>query len=131
MIMFQVMSNLAFAVEPLLLLAQEENGKAQPGFLDVFGVPLMMMIMIYMLLVVMPQKRDRQRRQDFINNLKKNDNVVTYAGIFGTIIGFSADGEQVTLRVDDNVRIRVRKSSIEGLVKSETEAKKSDDKGTK
>ncbi len=124
--------NLLLFIEPCLLLAQEAEGDAkQPDYIELFGFPLMMMVMIYILLVVMPQSRERRGRVEFMNNLKKNDNVVTFGGIYGTIAGFSADGEQITLRVDENTRIRVRKSSIESVVKSEGESKKADDKSAK
>lgn len=116
----------------MLVFAQEavENTEKAPGFFDVFGVPLAMMVMLYVFFVIMPQGRERRTRNDFLNQLKKNDQVVTYGGIFGTITGFSADGEQVTLRVDDNSRLRVRKSSIEAIVKSEGD-EKSEEKSAK
>ncbi|HBN74239.1 preprotein translocase subunit YajC [Rubinisphaera italica] len=111
----------------ICLLAQEaaEGGGAaeQPGLFDVFGVPVMVMIAIYVVLVMLPQNKERKGRQDFLSNLKKNDQVVTIGGVFGTVTGFSADGTQVTLRVDENTRIRVRKSSIESIVKTEGEEK--------
>ncbi len=121
------MNSLVLWGEGLLVLAQEAEAR-QPGFFEVFGFPLVMMIMLYVMFVIMPQSRERRNRAEFVNNLKKNDNVVTYGGIFGTVTGFSADGDQVTLRVDDNTRIRVRKSSIEAIVKSEGDEKKADEK---
>jgi len=114
----------------VLILAQDAPDIAQePGFSDylsVYGPPILFMFALYMVLVMMPQNRERKGRESFLNNLKKNDQVVTVGGIFGTISGFSADGSQVTLRVDDNSRIRVRRGSIEGVVKSEGDEKKSE-----
>ncbi len=114
----------------VLLLAQDAPDVAQePGlndYLSVYGPPILFMFALYMVLVMMPQNRERKGRESFLNNLKKNDQVVTVGGIFGTISGFSADGSQVTLRVDDNSRIRVRRGSIEGVVKSEGDEKKSE-----
>ena len=110
----------------MLVLAQEA-GK-EPGFLEVFGFPLMMMMTLYIVFIMLPQSRERRSRAEFMKNLKKNDSVVTYGGIFGTVVGFSADGEQVTLRVDDNTRIRVRRSSIEAVLKSEADEKKPEEK---
>ncbi|MBR9802315.1 preprotein translocase subunit YajC [bacterium] len=126
------MNQTLISLNRIVVLAQEAGDAAQePGFLEIFGFPLMMMITLYILFVIMPQSKDRKGRADFMSQLKKNDNVVTYGGIFGTIVGFSADGDQVTLRVDDNTRIRVRKSSIESIVKSESAEKKADEKTQK
>ncbi|MCA8989036.1 MAG: preprotein translocase subunit YajC [Planctomycetaceae bacterium] len=112
-------------LQHLLFLAEEAAPAEQPSLFDVFGIPIMIMIGLYLVLVVLPQNKERKGREDFLNNLKKNDQVVTIGGLFGTVTGFSADGTQVTLRVDENTRIRVRKSSIESIVKSEGEEKSS------
>jgi len=126
------MNHSLISLDRIFVLAQEAADPAQePGFFEIFGFPLLMMITLYVLFVIMPQSKERKGRVDFMSQLKKNDNVVTYGGIFGTIVGFSADGDQVTLRVDDNTRIRVRKSSIESVVKSESGEKKPDEKPQK
>lgn len=115
----------------LLLLAEEAAKDAQPGPLEIFGPPVMVMVMLYYVFVVMPQNKDRKGRESFLDHLKKNDQVVTVGGIFGTITGFSADGTQVTIRVDENSRIRVRKTSIESVIKTEGAEKKSDETPSK
>ncbi len=121
------MGNCALFLNQVLLLAEEAAQGKQPGIIEIFGPPLVIMFMLYYFFVVMPQGKERQGRESFLNHLKKNDQVVTIGGIYGTITGFSADGTQVTLRVDDNARIRVRKTSIESVVKSEGSEKKSDE----
>ena len=121
------MGNWSLFLNQVLLLAEEAAKGKQPGIFEIFGPPLMIMIMLYYFFVVMPQSKERKGRDSFLDHLKKNDQVVTIGGIFGTISGFSADGTQVTLRIDDNARIRVRKTSIESVVKSEGSDKKSDE----
>ena len=51
-----------------------------------------------------------------LDNLKKNDRVVTAGGIFGTVVAVQPDA--VVLRVDENAntRIRVQRSSISRVV---------------
>ncbi len=124
------MGNWSLLLNHVLLLA-EEAAKESPGIFEIFGPPLMIMIMLYYFFVILPQNKDRKGRDSFLDHLKKNDQVVTIGGIYGTISGFSADGTQVTIRVDDNTRIRVRKSSIESVVKSEGSDKKSDETPSK
>jgi preprotein translocase subunit YajC len=61
--------------------------------------------------------------------LKKNDRVLTTAGIYGTIVAISEKEDELTVRVDDNVRIKMVKASIarnlshEEAVKAEKAAK--------
>jgi preprotein translocase subunit YajC len=59
--------------------------------------------------------------------LKKNDKVVTIGGIVGTVANISVDDQKVevvTLKVDDNTRIKFIRSSIQRVLTSEGEAEK-------
>jgi preprotein translocase subunit YajC len=54
-----------------------------------------------------------------MTGLKKNDEVLTASGIIGVIATIQADNDQVTLKIDDNARIRILKSSIVRILKKE------------
>lgn len=47
-----------------------------------------------------------------INAIKKNDKVLTLAGIYGTVVSVDGDQDRVVLRVDDNVKIAFSKTAI-------------------
>ena len=78
--------------------------------------PFAMMFVIFYVLVFRPQSKARKTHEQMLKNLKKNDEVVTTGGIFGTIVNVKP--ESMTLRVDDNVRLEVEKSAIARLVQS-------------
>ena len=48
-----------------------------------------------------------------IKDLKTGDHVLTVGGIYGTIVGIKDD--RLTLRIADQVKVNVAKSSISGL----------------
>lgn len=102
----------------LVLAADPPAGKAPPQQ-DIFQMmfPLFMIVALWYFLIMRPQSRDRKRREELLKQIKKNDPVVTIGGILGTVANISADGNEVTLKVDDNTRIRVRRRSIESVVK--------------
>ena len=79
-------------------------------------LPFAMMFVIFYVLVFRPQQTARKQHQQLLANLKKNDEVVTAGGIFGTVMNVKP--EAVTLRIDENVRVEVEKSSISRVVKS-------------
>ncbi|MBI3319116.1 MAG: preprotein translocase subunit YajC, partial [Candidatus Omnitrophica bacterium] len=54
--------------------------------------------------------------QGMLTRLKKHEEVVTSGGMFGMVVNVKT--ETVTLRIDENVRVEVEKSSITRLVKS-------------
>jgi preprotein translocase subunit YajC len=49
-----------------------------------------------------------------LNNVSKNDEVVTSSGIHGTVV--NVKDKTVTLRIDENVKIELEKSCI-GYIK--------------
>ena len=106
----------------LMLFAQDEP--VQEGFLVSLMrspmFPIMMIgIMLYTMLLL-PERRKRSEMQQLVNNLKKNDKVVTIGGIFGVVVT-AEDKDEVVIRIDENnnTRIRVRRSAIQGVVESE------------
>ena len=78
--------------------------------------PFVAMFAIFYFIVFRPQSQTRKTHEAMLKNLKKHDEVVTAGGIFGTVLNVKPD--TVTLRVDENVRVEVEKSSITRLVKS-------------
>ena len=68
-------------------------------------------------IILRPQKRDREKRQNVLDSMKKNDRVVTIGGIIGTVATISQDGSEVTLKLDDNARVKMLRSSISGPYK--------------
>jgi preprotein translocase subunit YajC len=90
------------------------EGEAPSGNLASLIFPLLAMCLLFYFLLIRPQKRQQQERMALITSLKKNDKVLTSAGIIGTVVHIHDKEDQVALRIDDsaNVRLRVLKSSI-------------------
>lgn len=78
--------------------------------------PFAIMFLIFYILVFRPQAQTRKTHEQMLKNLKKNDEVVTAGGIFGTVVNVKP--QSVMLRVDDNVRLEVEKSAITKVVQS-------------
>ncbi len=84
-------------------------------FLILFG-PL---FLIWYLLVILPQQRQRRKTQEMLSNLKTGDRVLTSGGIYGTIVGFR--DTVVQLQVSKEVKLDVARSAISGLQSAEKE----------
>ena len=78
-------------------------------------MPLVVMFLIFYFLVFRPQSKSRKDHERMVKGLKKNDQVVTTGGLFGTVVNVRP--ESITLRIDDNVRVEVEPSAITRLVK--------------
>ena len=82
---------------------------------------MLVVFAIFYFLLIRPQKKQQKQHKEMLDSIKKNDEVVTSGGMFGTIVNIQND--VVTLRVDDNTRIKVQRSAISGIRKSRKEEK--------
>jgi preprotein translocase subunit YajC len=105
----------------LILLADEaEKPLATPGILDNPFILLPLFVAIFYFTIILPKsRRQRQEQDSLMSGLKKNDEVVTASGIIGIVAHIKENGDEVTLKIDDNARIRVLRSSIVRIVKKE------------
>jgi preprotein translocase subunit YajC len=99
--------------------AQQAAAPAQNPLISM--LPIAIIFIIFYFLLIRPQKKQQKEHAEMLSALKKNDNVVTAGGIFGTIVNIQDD--VVTLRVDDNTRMKVQKSSISKLKKKKDDSK--------
>lgn len=90
-----------------LALATQGSGQAAPGF----PWPLIAgMLLIIYFMMMRPQMKEQKARRAMLSALKKDDKVITSSGIFGQIV--TLDDQTVTLKVDDNVRIKFTRDAI-------------------
>ena len=82
-------------------------------------LPLIFLFVVFYFLLIRPQRKKQIEHQKMIESLKKNDEVVTVGGIHGTIINVKE--KTFIIRVDDNVKIEVDKSSIAYVKKQRKE----------
>jgi preprotein translocase subunit YajC len=104
---------LAFADENVKEADKDGGGAFGRGFFD---NPLLLFLLLgamFVFIVLLPQqRRERKQREALLTNLKKNDEVITTAGIIGVVTHIKETGDEVTLKIDDNAKIRVLKSTI-------------------
>ena len=78
---------------------------------------------MFYVLLILPQRKEQSSRKQMLENLKKNDKVITVGGAIGIVADIPQDGEYVTLKFGDNTRIQFLRSSIQRVISSETETK--------
>lgn len=79
-------------------------------------LPLVLLFFIFYFLIIRPQQQKQKDHANMISKLEKNDEVITVGGVHATVV---AVGEKTaTLRIADNVKIEIEKSSISQVTKS-------------
>jgi preprotein translocase subunit YajC len=106
----------------MLTLAFAQTPSAQPVQVQqsplISLMPIALIFIVFYFLLIRPQKKQQQEHAKMLDALQKNDEVVTSGGIYGTIVNIQND--VITLRIDDNCRIKVQKSSISKLKKTQS-----------
>ena len=82
-------------------------------------ITIALIIGVFYFLLIRPQKKAQDDHKKMLAALKKNDEVITAGGIHGTIA--NVKDASVTLKVDDNVKIEVQKSSIASVRRKASE----------
>jgi preprotein translocase subunit YajC len=75
-------------------------------------VPMLAIFAIFYFLVLRPQSKKAKEHQQMLSELKKGDEVVTQGGVIGKISGITDN--ELTLQVQEGVRIRVTRASVQG-----------------
>ena len=75
--------------------------------------PLIIMFAIFYFLLIRPQQKKAKQHSETLANLKRGDKIVTSGGICGQIVDIN--GDVITLDVDENTKIRVKRSFVSGL----------------
>ena len=86
-------------------------------------LPLLPIPFIFWLMLIRPQQQQEKKRKEMIGKLKKNDKVLTAAGMYGTVISVDDQGDRVQLRLDDDgkVKITFNKASIVRVINESAE----------
>lgn len=96
------------------------------GDMTFFWIMLAVMMLVFLFLTPRQQQKEQAQLAEMLDNLKKNDEVVTAGGIVGTVVNLRDGGEYVTIRIDENTntRMKILKKSVIRVLTDEK--KKSD-----
>jgi preprotein translocase subunit YajC len=102
----------------IALLAQEpparEGGDAWTQFMIIM-IPVLLFMIVMQMFFGRSDAREKARREALLASLKKHDPVVTIGGILGTVVSVSEDKSEVTIKVDDNTRLKMQATAVRPL----------------
>ena len=82
-------------------------------------LPIVAIALVFYFIVIAPANKQRKKTQEMLTSLKKGDRVMTTGGIYGTIQAVEA--EVVYLKIAENVKVKVARSAVSGVVAGEAE----------
>ena len=93
----------------LAILAQGTQTQANP---IVAFLPLLLIGVVFYFLLIRPQNQRRRAQMEMQSAIEVGDEVVTTAGIYGTITDIDDDYGIVTIEVAPNTEIRMARAAI-------------------
>ena len=87
----------------------------QPPGLSAFLPAVLGAMMLYYFLIIRPDRKKQVAHRSALEQLKKNDRVVTIGGLKGTVVQVRREIDEITLKVDDNTKVRFTMSAIARL----------------
>lgn len=85
-----------------------------PGLMGFLPFILILVVMYFFL--IRPQQKKQRQQQEMLDGLRKNDRIVTVGGIYGTIAGIDEKSKTLTLKVAENVKLEITRSSVARVV---------------
>jgi preprotein translocase subunit YajC len=92
----------------LAILAQNQ---AQPNAIVSF-LPLLLIGVVFYFLLIRPQNQRRRAQMEMQSSIEVGDDIVSTAGIYGTITEIDDDYGIVTVEVAPNTEIRLARAAI-------------------
>lgn len=110
-----------------------QGGQATGGNPMVSILMMVAIFAIFYFLLIRPQKKQQQKLQQSISNLKKGDKIIVSGGIVAEYVSDKEGGRVAIVKIGDNTKIEIIKSSISAVVTEEmlNPPKKEDKKNKK
>lgn len=91
--------------------------------------PLILILGIFWVVMIGPERKQRKKREEMLESLKKGDKVMLNSGLYAAVAQVQED--IVTLQVADGVRMRFNRSAVQAVLEDgiEKAGDKANDKG--
>ncbi|MCH7782028.1 preprotein translocase subunit YajC [candidate division KSB1 bacterium] len=82
-------------------------------------MPLFLIVLIFYFLMIRPQAKRQKAQRAMLENLQKGDDVIAAGGIKGKISGIKEKEDIIILKIDNDVKIEILKSSVSTVLNKE------------
>ena len=98
------------ALAPSNVYAQDAAGGSSFGAF----MPLILIFVFFYLFLLRPQQKKAKEHQQLLNSLRKDDEIITAGGIYGTVV--SVKENIVEVKIANGVNIKLSKPSISAVI---------------
>jgi len=84
-----------------------------------FFLPIILIFVIMYFLIFRPQMKKQKQQKQMIDSLKKGDKIITVGGIVGSIVGVKEKEGTLIVKISDNTKIELVRTSIARVMGTE------------
>ena len=104
----------------LLAMGTQQSGSAGGGSSTIgMWLPIILIFAIMYFLIFRPQAKKQKQQRLMIESLKKGDKIITIGGIHGKIVGIKEKEGTILVKIDDNTKVELVRSSVAKVLGSE------------
>ena len=89
------------------LFAANSKPPAGPLELLITYFPMVLIVVAAWFLLYRPERERMRKQRELLNNVKKNDRVITASGIIGTVSSVDREQDRVVLKVDESSNTKI------------------------
>ena len=89
------------------LFAANSKPPAGPLELLITYFPMVLIVVAAWFLLYRPERERMRKQRELLNNVKKNDRVITASGIIGTVSSVDREQDRLVLKVDESSNAKI------------------------
>jgi preprotein translocase subunit YajC len=78
-------------------------------------LPMILIIGLFYFIMIVPQSKERKKREAMLSAIQRGDRVMTRGGVYGTVADIKE--QVIILKIAENTKIEVERSYVETVAK--------------
>jgi preprotein translocase subunit YajC len=78
-------------------------------------LPFVLILVVFYFLMIVPQNKERKRREEMLKAIQPGDKVLTRGGVYGIVTELK--DHQITIKIAENVKVEIERAFIEMVEK--------------
>ena len=83
-------------------------------------LPIIFVFIVFYFVLIRPQQKRQKEHAAMLAKIDKNDEIITAGGVHATVV--AANEKTLTVRIAENVKVELERSSVSQVVKSRQQA---------
>ncbi len=79
---------------------------------------LLILFLVFYFILIRPQQKQMKKHQEMLNAIKKGDKVLTYGGLYATVVKIENEDE-IVVQIADGVNVQLARRGVQNVLTDE------------